>query len=118
MSERRNESRYLCADLVRVDWLADGVRDEDDTFRTEEAVLEDISEVGGCVQTEIPIPLGATILLSIHDAKFVGSVCYCVFRDYGYFVGIRFSDETVWSAETVIPDHLTNLQELAHQASE
>jgi hypothetical protein len=118
MSERRNESRYLCADLVRVDWVADGATDEEDIFRTEEAVLEDISEVGGCVQTEITIPLGATIMLSIHGAKFMGNVCYCVFRDYGYFVGIRFSDETVWSAETVIPDHLTNLQELASQASD
>jgi hypothetical protein len=95
-----------------VDWLA-----ETDDYRTEEAVLEDISEVGGCVQMEHPIPLGVSIKLSIHDAKFEGHVCYCVFRDYGYFVGIRFSDDTVWSAETVVPDHLTNLQQLAsHQA--
>jgi len=109
MSERRIESRYLCADLVRVDWLVG-----EDEFRTEQAVLEDISEVGGCVQLEIPIPLGSGITLSIHEERFSGYVCYCVFRDYGYFVGIRFSAENVWNAEKVTPEHLTNLHELAH----
>ena len=108
MNERRNESRYLCADLVHVEWLKG-----EDEFVSEEAVLEDISELGGCVQTENPVPLGSTILLSIHDAKFIGQVCYCFYRDYGYFVGIQFSDETAWSVDKVTPEHLTNLQALA-----
>jgi hypothetical protein len=113
MSERRIEGRYLCADLVKVEWLSG-----EDEFRTEQAILEDISEVGGCVQVENPIPLGSTIMLSIHDADFFGHVCYCVFRDYGYFIGIRFSEDTVWTREKVVPEHLTNLYQLAQDAAE
>ena len=107
MIERRNESRYMCADLVHAEWLTG----------SEDAILEDISELGGCIQTENPISLGSAITLSIHEANFAGTVCYCVYRDYGYFVGIRFSDETVWSADKVVPEHLTNLQALACDAA-
>jgi hypothetical protein len=108
MTERRNEGRYLCADLVRVDWLAG-----EDDYRTEQALLEDISEVGGCVQMDEPVQLGATIMLRIGEAFFAGHVCYCVYRDYGYFVGMRFAEDTVWTEDQVVPQHLTNLQALA-----
>ena len=108
MSERRIESRYLCADLVKVDWV-----DPEHQLRTDDAVLEDISEEGGCVQTEMAIPLGSGIMLSLHDEHFLGHVCYCFYRDYGFFVGIRFSSDTVWNVDKVVPDHLTNLSELA-----
>src|SRR5437764_384290 len=107
MSERRVESRYLCADLVRVDWLAG-----EDDFRTVEAVLEDISALGACVQVEDRIPIGSTISISVDEARFFGHVSYCVYRDYGYFVGIRLSDETKWSARVFEPQHLTNLETL------
>ena len=111
MMERRLESRFLCADLVRVDWSA-GVK-----ARTAEAVLEDISAVGACVQVEERIRPGTTISIAMEQgpdksAKLSGEVSYCVFRDYGYFVGICFSDETRWSSGTFKPRHLTNLQTL------
>jgi hypothetical protein len=121
MIERRFEGRFLCADLVRVDWLA-GVNP-----RTAEAVLEDISPLGACVQVEELIPMGAAISISTIStistssgladsseaaARFTGWVSYCVYRDYGYFVGIRFSNETRWSSGVYEPQHLTNLGEL------
>lgn len=106
--ERRLENRYLCADLVRVDW----VRDEDDT-NTVEAVLEDISSLGVCVQVDEPIPLGVPIAISAHGTTFNGYVSYCVFRDYGYFIGVRLSEEHRWSEEEFAPDHLTNLSDLS-----
>ena len=89
----------------------------EDESRTVEAVLEDISPLGGCVQVEEEIPLGSTITLWLSDSQFAGHVCYCVYRDYGYFVGVRFSDETVWSPETVAPEHLINLEEIAQAAA-
>lgn len=113
MSERRLEGRYLCADLIRVDWL-----DGEDEFQTIEALLEDISSYGGCVQVEKPIPLGATMMITIAESQFTGSVCYCVHREFGYFVGVRFSDENTWSKETAEPDHLFNPQQLTTGASE
>jgi hypothetical protein len=127
MIERRLESRFLCADLVTVDWHSPQVPDTrlgasevKDDFRTVEAVLEDISALGACVQVEVPIPLGAAISISAgsgrtdikEPTRFSGLVSYCVYRDYGYFVGIRFSKETRWSSGIFEPRHLTNLEAL------
>ena len=128
--ERRLEGRFLCADLVKVDWLAGGGERErgEGEFGTVEAVLEDISTLGACVQVEERIPLGAAIRLSTHPglvnsapdgvdetARFSGHVSYCAYRDYGYFVGIQFSDETHWSSLIFEPLHLTNLAALSER---
>ena len=78
-----------------------------------DAVLEDISALGACVQVEHSIPVGTPITLVIGKTSFSGRVCYSVFRDYGHFAGIRFSEETEWSAEMVVPRHLTNLETIA-----
>lgn len=109
ISERRLESRFLCADLVKVDWMAG-----EDDIRTAQAVLEDISPLGACVQMEESIPLGAAISISGNDAAFFGFVSYCVYRDYGYFIGVRLSEETRWSQSVFNPQHLTNLKDLAN----
>jgi len=125
MTERRFESRFLCADLVRVEWTparssdANGISDvnnpPDANSRTVEAVLEDISALGACVQVEERIPLGTKVSISINSgetARLSGWVSYCVYRDYGYFVGLRFSNETRWSSGVFEPQHLTNLDAL------
>jgi hypothetical protein len=105
--DRRLENRFLCADLVRVEW---GFGDAG--ARAVEAVLEDISPLGACVQVEEPIPLGAAVSISAHDSIFNGFVSYCVFRDYGYFVGVKLSDQHRWSRGEFEPEHLTNLLDL------
>ena len=111
MMDRRAESRYLCADMVRLDYLVG-----EDELVSMEAVLEDISGPGGCVQVEEPVPLGSTVTLSIGEACFSGQVCYCTYRDYGYFVGIQFGSSTQWSTDRVVPQHLTNLAGIAEEA--
>ena len=113
-----------------MDWLAGGGDREpgEGEFGTAEAVLEDISTLGACVQVEERIPLGAVIRLSAHPslvnstadgaeeiARFSGHVSYCAYRDYGYFVGIEFSDETHWSSVIFEPLHLTNLAALSER---
>jgi hypothetical protein len=107
MSERRLESRFLCADLVRVTWFSG-----DGTAQTADAVLEDISHLGACVQVEETIVEGAPVHFTIGASTFTGNVSYCVYRDYGYFVGIRFSGESAWSRDLVLPQHLINPQSL------
>ena len=86
MNERRFEGRFLCADLVRVDWL-----EGEDDCRTTEGVLEDISPLGACVQVEEHIPPGTGISIAAivgpMRARFFGHVSYCVYRDYGYLAG-------------------------------
>jgi hypothetical protein len=133
MSERRLENRFLCAELVTVEWIAaetepeseSGVLSGQGPARTVEAVLEDISALGACVQVEDRIPLGAAISISAHHggsgsrsagkARFSGYVSYCEYRDFGYFVGIRLSDETPWSTGAFEPEHLTNLAEMSRR---
>ena len=110
IAERRGQNRFLCADIVRVKWFEVG---GPDSGQTTDALLEDISALGACVQVEEAIPLNAPITLYIGDANFRGGVCYSVFRDYGYFVGIRFSKDSEWSHETAMPRHLTNLHAIA-----
>ena len=111
IDEKRFEGRFLCADLVRLDWFVG-----ESKLRTEQALLEDISPVGGCVQLEEPLPLGAIVMLTVGRSPFYGHVCYCAFRDDAYFIGVRFSNDTVWSASIVEPRHLTNLQHLGQLA--
>ena len=133
MSERRLENRFLCAELVTVDWVAAEAESESGNGgssgkasaapRIVEAVLEDISALGACVQVEDRIPLGAAISISAHQtggdsgdrARFSGYVSYCEYRDFGYFVGIRLSDETPWSTGAFEPEHLTNLAAMSRR---
>ena len=127
MSERRLEDRFLCAELVTVDWVAAEAESEgkvSDAPRIVEAVLEDISALGACVQVEDRIPLGAAISISAHHgggdsagARFSGYVSYCEYRDFGYFVGIRLSDETPWSTVAFEPEHLTNLAAMSRRGA-
>jgi hypothetical protein len=111
-TDRRLEGRFLCADLVRLTWR------KGDCLHDVEAVLEDISPVGACVQVEEEIPIGASITLSAGSKTLSGLVSYCAYRDYGYFVGIRFSDETHWSSSVFLPQHLLSLQGLASETSD
>jgi hypothetical protein len=76
----------MLGDLVKVDWPAGAG----------EAVLEDISALGACLQVEDRIPPGTAVSISVKSGetvRFSGCVAYCVYRDYGYFVGVRFSKE-------------------------
>jgi hypothetical protein len=116
MKEKRYQGRCLCAQMVQVSWAEKRQSAGNTSLRTVEAVLEDISELGGCVEVDDPIPLGSPLTLSIGDSDFLGHVCYCVFRDYGYFVGIRFLEDTIWTRDQVVPQHLVDLQNLARHA--
>lgn len=107
MDDKRAEGRFLCAEMVRLDWLAG-----EDDFRSEPAILEDISPLGGCVQLEEPVPLGSVVMLTVGNSPFYGHVCYCTCRDEGYFIGLRFSNDTMWSEGIVRPQHLINLKQL------
>lgn len=105
MIERRAESRYLCADLVRLDYSTG-----EDEHQTVEAVLEDIAGPGACVQVDHPVALGVSVTLWLGDCRFYGHVIYCVSRDDAYFVGIEFASGAGWSSKKVVPRHLTNLR--------
>jgi hypothetical protein len=105
-----------------VNWLTGhGLNGERET-RTVEAVLEDICETGTCVQVEEMIPVGTPVVISVIDesgeTQFCGNVQYCLYRDYGYFAGIRLLDETKWSSGIFIPQHLTDLGSLVERETD
>lgn len=106
MRERRSEVRMLCADVIEVSWKVGS--------RRQEAVglLEDISQSGACLQMESPIPIGTEIEWDSPYQKFAGTVCYCTYREIGYFVGVKFQDGTQWSEEVFQPDHLLDVEKI------
>ena len=68
--------------------------------------------LGACVQIEEAVPPGSLISIASGETWLCGCVTYCVHREYGYFVGIRFAEDTKWSSSSFEPQHLTNLAAL------
>jgi hypothetical protein len=101
MSDRRFESRMMCADLVDVQW-----KDARGRSKRTMANLEDISKAGICLQMETEVPLGASMSIHLPKGELAGRVRYCVFRDIGYFVGLEFDPGVKWSSKNFKPMHL------------
>lgn len=100
MQERRLETRMMCADMIEVRWNQ-GAR-----TRHTVALLEDISTSGACLQMEVPLGMGVRIYWETPEQKFAGIVCYCEYREIGYFIGVEFAPGTRWSEEEYQPQHL------------
>lgn len=104
--ERRVESRLLCADLVEIDWQ------ESRRTKRLEANLEDISLSGACLQVEESVPEGTQIRIRHSQGELTGVVQYCVYRDIGYFLGVRFDPGSKWSPKSFRPLHLLDPRRL------
>jgi hypothetical protein len=107
MPERRAEVRMLCADLIEICW-------QDSAGKTQkaQAVLEDISASGACLQVEVPVPLGSALAWRSPKKEFSGSVRYCVYQEIGYFVGVQFDASSKWSQTAYRPQHFLDLHKL------
>jgi hypothetical protein len=97
----------LCADLVDVRW-----KDKSGRTRRTVANLEDISLSGACVQVDLPIPLQTTLQISYPKGELQGRVCYCVYREIGYFLGVEFEPGFRWSLRHFRPQHLLDPRRL------
>ena len=102
----------LCADLVDVQW-----KDKQGRVRRAIANLEDISISGACLQVDAPIPLQTPIRISYPNGDLQGHVCYCVYRDIGYFLGIEFEPGYRWSLRQYRPQHLIDPRRLVTTAA-
>jgi hypothetical protein len=112
MHNRRAEPRMLCADLVDVQW-----KDKNGRVRRAVANLEDISLSGACVQVDSPIPIDTTLRISYPKGELQGRICYCVFREIGYFLGIEFEPGFRWSMRQYRPQHLLDPRRLVTRAA-
>lgn len=91
----------MCADLVDIEW-------QDVRGRVQHTVanLEDISALGACIQVESEIPLRTTVRMTVMKVEYVGEIRYCVFREYGYFLGVQFEPGVKWNSLAFKPLHL------------
>ena len=120
MVDRRDEVRMLCADMVSIQWKDKSGRDKNMV-----ANLEDISLSGACLQLDLPIPLHTLIKISYQNGnaeetglgRLEGVVHYCVYREIGYFVGVRFGEGFRWSQKEFKPLHLVDPRRLAIRGS-
>jgi hypothetical protein len=101
--EKRTESRLLCADLVRVKW-----RDQLGRLKTEVMNLEDISLSGACLQCESRVLKGTPVSIHYGNGRLPAAVCYCVYRETGYFLGVEFTEGCKWPSNEFRPKHLLN----------
>jgi hypothetical protein len=101
----------LCADVVEACWT-----DKDGKTQRANALLEDISPSGACLQFEEAVPLGVILRWGCPKQEFVGEVRYCVYREIGYFVGVEFEPQSKWSKKAYKPQHLLDLQRLMETA--
>jgi hypothetical protein len=113
MQDRRLEERLLCADFVSVQW-----RDGAGHAREALANLEDISPSGVCLQLDEPIRRGALVRVVHPKGEMEGIVKYCIFRDLGYFMGIKFGAGYTWSRRRFKPKHLLDLRRLANRKTQ
>lgn len=97
----------MCADMVAVQW-----KDESGVERQATALLDDISISGACLNLDSPLPLGATVVIEYRKGRFEGSVCYCFFREIGYYIGVHFKPATKWSPQQYRPRHLLDVKKL------
>jgi hypothetical protein len=112
MQDERSEVRMLCADVVHVSWT-----ENDGRVQQANALLENISPSGACLQFEIGVPLGVNLRFACSQQEFAGAVRYCTYQEIGYFVGVAFEPPLQWSRRTFRPRHLLDLQEMVEKAS-
>jgi hypothetical protein len=112
MQNRRAEPRMLCADLVDVQW-----KDKTGRMRRAVANLEDISVSGACVQVDTPVPLETKLRITHAKGELMGRVCYCVYREIGYFLGIEFDPGYRWSIRQYRPQHLLDPRRMTNRTA-
>ena len=112
MLDRRSETRLMCADMVEVEW-----QEDTGEVRTCTGLLEDISPSGACLQLDSPLALDKTLVIRYRKGRLEGSVCYCFFKEIGYWVGVRFSSRKKWSSKDFRPRHLLDPRKLLARAT-
>jgi len=102
--ERRHSQREMCSDFVRISWA-----DQRGARTSLIGILEDVSPEGMCLNLETQVPEGQVV--HVHTKGFEGEaeVRYCHGMDYGYSVGLEFSDGFSWDRNKWRPKHLLTL---------
>jgi len=89
-----SQRHYACADLVRIDFNS----------ASELAILLEIWEGGGVVQTSFPIAAGSLIAIAVEKTQVMAEVTKCEpDYDFGYLIDIDVDAPAKWFPRAYVP---------------
>ena len=89
-----SQRHYACADLVRIDFNS----------ASELAILLEIWEGGGVVQTSFPIAAGSPIAIAVEKTQVTAEVTKCeTDHDFGYLIDIDVNAPAKWFPRAYVP---------------
>ncbi len=114
MPELQGQWRYICSELVRVDYEATpGVVEQ------LHANLEEISPTAAVLLLETSVRRGGAVSFTVQDRLLRGVVDSWLYEPtLGYFVSIRFEPGYEWHEEQFEPAHLLRVPRAANAKSQ
>ena len=105
MPEQRGEWRYLCSELVEVDYeTAPG------NFLKLDGNLEEIAPTGAILLLEVSVRRGNALTFRAQNRRLRGVVDSWLYEPpLGYFVTVRFEEGCEWREEDFRPAHILKL---------
>jgi hypothetical protein len=89
-----SQQHYACADMVRIDCGS----------ASELAILLEIWEGGGVVQTSFPIAAGSPIAIAVEKTQVAAEVTKCEpDHDFGYLIDIDVNVPAKWFPRAYVP---------------
>jgi len=89
-----SQKHYACADLVRIDFNS----------ASELAILLEIWEGGGVVQTSFPIAAGSPVAIAVEKTEVAAEVTKCEpDHDFGYLIDIGVNAPAKWFPQAYVP---------------
>jgi hypothetical protein len=85
---------------------------EKESFKTEWAILGDISPSGACLEIEEPVPVNAIVELDFGGDRCQAIVQYCKYDKVNYLLGVKFTPEYRWSSNRWEPKHLIQFHQV------
>jgi hypothetical protein len=89
-----SQLHYACADMVRIDFNS----------ASELAILLEIWEGGGVVQTSFPIAAGSPVAIAVEKTQVAAQVTKCEpDHDFGYLIDIDVNAPAKWFPQGYVP---------------
>jgi hypothetical protein len=100
MQTCRPNERVLCLDMFQVNWRSGRIQSSDS------AILVEIGDFGGLLQTNIEIPAGKKLSIALPNGAINGKVSSCKRDDFGYLVEILVDAAADWFQGSYRPPFL------------
>jgi hypothetical protein len=89
-----SQRHYACVDMVRIDCES----------ASELAILLEVWEGGGIIQTSFPIAAGSAVAIALEKTQVTAEVTQCEpDHDFGYLIGIDVRAGAKWFPRAYVP---------------